>query len=240
MKNLLLALAFAFTATFAHAAEDEGISHQKWSFEGVNGKWDKAELYRGYTVATQVCLACHSFKYVTHRDLMRAGFTENEVKTMAAALKMDINDKFITGLDSETAVGSYGKVPPDLSLMPKAREEGADYVYSVLTGYSEDPAVIAEHFPSGLPANAHFNKAFPGHAIAMPQPLQADAVSYEDGTKATLEQEAHDVATFLQWTAEPERIERQHLGVYVLLYLVIFTILAYLTKRAIWKDVKGH
>lgn len=240
MKNLFLALLLLAAPALASASEGAAVAEQKWSFEGLHGKWDKAELYRGYQVATQVCLACHSFKYISHRDMMRAGFTEAEVQTMAKALNVELNAKLISGLDEETANGSYGKVPPDLSMMNKAREEGANYVYALLTGYSEDPAVIAEYFPNGLPEGAHFNKAFPGHAIAMPAPLVPDAVTYDDGTKATLEQQAHDLATFLQWTAEPERIERQTLGVYVLLYIFIFTILAYLTKRMIWKDVKGH
>lgn len=244
MKNLplLAAALLAILASVTFASEGTELPHQKWTFEGLRGKWDKDELYRGYTVATQVCLACHSFKYVNHRDMMRAGFTEAEVQAMAKALDMkDINQHFVTGLDEQTAQESYGKVPPDLSLMPKAREGGADYVYAVLTSYSEDAAEISKTLPSGLPEGAHFNRAFPGHAIAMPNPLTGpDMVTYHDGTSATVPQMAHDVATFLQWTAEPERIERQHLGVYVLIYLVIFTLLAYLTKRIIWKDVKGH
>lgn len=245
MSRTLFALLLLTTAFFvSHTYANEGgepLAAQKWSFTGLNGKYDKDEIYRGYTVATQVCLACHSFKYISHRDLMRVGFTESEVLTLAKALNMTLDQKIISGQDDATAMETFGKVPPDLSLMVKAREGLADYVYGVLTGYSEDPAVIRHYLPGGLPAGGHFNKVFPGHSIAMPSPLSADdLVTFHDGTKATVPQMAHDVVTFLQWAAEPERIERQHLGLFVLMYLVIFCILAYLSKRVIWKDVKGH
>ena len=132
----------------------------------------------------------------------------------------------------------YGKAVPDLSVMNKARAGLADYVYAVLTGYSEDADVISKHFPDGLPEGAYYNEAFPGHAIAMASPLVADGlVDYHDETEATIDQMAHDVTYFMQWTAEPELTSRKHMGIYVLLYLVIFTLLAYATKRAIWRDI---
>lgn len=238
MRHLLFAIALLL-APAAWASEGAELPAEKWSFTGLHGKWDKDEIYRGYAVATQVCLACHSFKYVNHRDLMRIGFTESEVQTLAKALNMDIDAKLISGQDDATAQETFGKVPPDLSLMAKAREGGTDYIHAILTGYSEDPEVIKHYLPGGLPQNAHFNKYFPGHAIAMPAPLTGEGqVTYHDGTKATVEQMSRDVATFMQWTAEPERVERQNLGVFVLMYLAIFTVLAYLTKRAIWKDVQ--
>lgn len=225
----------------AHAEGGAHYPPQHWSFQALPGQWNKAELLRGYTVATQVCLACHSFKYFTHRDLMQVGFTESEVKTLANALKMNIDQPLKTAMDDETAKATFGKVPPDLSLMTKAREGGPDYVYAVLTGFSDDSNMIGKDFPKGMPPGTYFNHAFPGHAIAMPPPLSSDnLVTYSDGTSATIPQMAHDVVTFLDFVAEPERVERQKLGAYVLLYLAIFTILAYLTKRAIWKDVKGH
>jgi len=242
MPALLFLLLAAFFPLFAANAQQEPtFPAQKWTFQGVPGSWDKAQILRGYTVATQVCLACHSFKYFTHRDLMQVGFTESEVKTLAKALNMNIDQPLLTAQDDETAKATFGKVPPDLSMITKAREGGPDYVYALLTGFSEDPAEISKTFPQGMPPNTHFNRAFPGHAIAMPSPLSApDLVTYSDGTSATIPQMAKDVTTFLDFVAEPERTERQRLGVYVLLYLVIFTLLAYVTKRAIWKDVKGH
>lgn len=238
MKRFLIpALLLALLAPALSHAEEAEAPHQTWSFEGLRGGYDKKEIYRGYQVFTQVCMNCHSAKYVSHRDLMRVGFSEPEVSTLAKAMNMKVDAKLVSALAPEDAIGSYGKVPPDLSMMPKAREGGADYVYGILTGYSEDPSVIKEYLPAGLPPGAHFNKVFPGHAIAMPDPLTGpDLVSYNDGTKASIEQMAHDVTTFLQWTAEPERIDRQHLGVYVLIYLGIFLVLSYFTKRAIWRD----
>lgn len=240
MKIVLAAL--LVLSPFAYASEGVDLPHRKdWSFEGVRAGWNKDELYRGYTVATQVCMACHSFKYVSHRDLMRVGFTEAEVQTLAKALNMDINAKLLTGMDEATAKETFGKVPPDLSLMNRARAGGPDYAYWLLHGYSEDAATIAKYLPNGVPPGAHFNKYYPGHAIAMPNPLTGDdLVTYHDGTKATIDQMAHDVTTFMQFTAEPERFDRQRTGVFVLIYLLLFTLLAYFTKRVIWKDVKGH
>ncbi|RYG60196.1 MAG: cytochrome c1, partial [Alphaproteobacteria bacterium] len=210
-------------------------------FNGLHGTYDKDEIYRGYMVATNVCMACHSFKYISHRDLMRVGFTESEVQALAKALNMTIDQKLLTAQDNETAIETFGKIPPDLSLMNKARAGLADYTFALLTGYSENQTEIAHALPNGLPPGASFNRVFPGHAIAMPNPLTGpDMVTYHDGKAASVDQMARDVTTFMQWTAEPERVERQHLGLFVLLYLVIFTVLVYITKRVIWKDVKGH
>ena len=240
MRLLIASLLFAPLSAFAAGGEIE-LPKAEWSFQGIRAHWDKDELYRGYSVATQVCMACHSFKYISHRDLMRVGFTESEVQTLAKALNLDVNAKLLTGMDAATAKETFGKIPPDLSLMNRARVGGADYSRAVLLGYSDDPAEIAKHFPKGLPEGSHYNRYFPGHAIAMANPLTGDdLVTYHDGTKATREQMAHDVSAFMQWTAEPERFERQRTGVFVLIYLVLFTLLAYATKRVIWREVKGH
>jgi cytochrome c1 len=240
-SGLMLSLLLGTAA--AHAGGGEGPEFPKldWSFEGVRGYFDKDQIYRGYMVATQVCMACHSFKYVSHNDLTRVGFTEDEVAALAKAMNIGVNDKLISGLDPASAKEVYGKVPPDLSVMNKARAGLADYTHALLVGYSDDPAVIKQYLPGGVPEGAYFNKYYPGHAIAMPNALTGpDLVTYHDGTAATVEQMSRDVTTFMQFTAEPERIERQRLGVYVLIYLVLFTLLAYVTKRIIWKDVKGH
>lgn len=243
MKKILLSLLLAFSVLAPAAFANEGpeIAPQAWSFDGLRGTFNKDQILRGYTVYTGVCMNCHSMKYISHRDLTRVGFTEEEATTLAKNLSMTLDQKLITAQDDETAKATFGKVPPDLSLMTKARAGLADYVYAVLTGYSEDPDLINQMLPTGLPPGAHFNKAFPGHAIAMPQPLNsADMVTYHDETKATIPQMAKDVTTFLEWASDPEMETRKRLGVYVLLYLIIFVVLAYLTKRAIWKRVKGH
>lgn len=239
MRFIYSFLIAGLLATGAHANEGAAVAKQQWSFDGVRGHWNKDELYRGYTVFTQVCMACHSAKYVSHRDLMRVGFTEAEVNALAKAMNIKPDDKLMTGLDAATAQETYGKVPPDLSVINKARAGLADYTYALLTGYSEDPEEMAKLKPEGVPDGAYFNTAFPGHAIAMPSPLNGpDLVTYHDETKASVEQMAHDVTTFLQWTAEPEKVDRQHTGVYVLLYLLAMLVLAYIVKRVIWSDVK--
>ena len=244
MKRSFLALTLLATSLLVaapYAAEGPALEKQQWSFNGLRGSYDKDQILRGYSVFTNVCMACHSAKYVSHRDMMRAGFTEAEVQALAKNLNLTLDQKLLTAQDDQTAVETFGKVPPDLSLITKARAGLSDYTYGILMGYSEDPELIHHSFPQGLPQGSSYNTAFPGHAIAMPNPLTGpDMVTYHDATPATVEQMSKDVTVFLQWAAEPERIERQHMGLYVILYLVIFTLLAYLTKRVIWKDVKGH
>jgi ubiquinol-cytochrome c reductase cytochrome c1 subunit len=238
LRTALLTAALALTSAASFAAGAVEVPELDWSFNGLRADWDKNELFRGYNVATNVCLACHSFKYISHRDLMRVGFTEGEVQALAKALGKTVDDKLISGLDAATAVELYGKVPPDLSVMNKARVGGADYTHAILTGYTEDEEEIHHAFPKGVPQGAYYNKYFPGHAIAMPNPLTGpDMVTYHDGTSATVEQMSRDVTTFMQFTAEPEKIARQRLGIFVLLYLAIFAVLAFFTKRAIWRDI---
>lgn len=237
-RTALLTAALVLSAASSFASGGVAVPELKWSFDGLRADWDKNELFRGYNVATNVCLACHSFKYISHRDLMRVGFTEAEVQALAKALGKTVDDKLISGLDHDTAVEIYGKVPPDLSVMNKARVGGADYTHAVLTGYSENEEEIHHAFPKGVPQGAYYNKYFPGHAIAMPAPLTGpDMVTYHDGTSATVEQMSQDVSVFMQWTAEPEKFARQRLGIFVLLYLLIFAVLAFFTKKAIWRDL---
>ena len=239
MKTLFtLALATALPVMSFAAGGIEKPTEQDWGFKGIVADWDKDQLLRGYTVATQVCLSCHSFKYISHRNLMKAKFTEADAKALAAEMDLGINDKMISQLNEEDSQAVYGKVVPDLSLMNKARPFGADYTFALLTGYEDDvPAKYAKYFKDGLPDGGYFNHAFPGHVIAMPAPLNDGQVEYHDGTEATVEQMSRDVAYFMQWTAEPELLARKKLGVYIILYLLIFTALAYALKRQIWKDV---
>ncbi|PIZ31620.1 MAG: cytochrome C [Alphaproteobacteria bacterium CG_4_10_14_0_8_um_filter_53_9] len=240
LAALVIGLLMAGGTSATHASEGVAIPKQEWSFEGLGATWDKNEIYRGYSVATGVCMACHSFKYISHRDLTRVGFTEDEVKALASDMQMKPDDKLISGLSPEDAKELYGTVPPDLSLMNKARAGLADYVYALLNGYSDDVQAIHHAFPDtgAPPEGTYFNTYFSGNAIAMPNPLGSpDLVTYHDGTEASVHQMAKDVTTFMQWTAEPELLERTRLGVYVLIYLLIFIILAYLTKRVIWRDI---
>lgn len=235
MKKLFTAFALlVLVSTSAQASSSEHeLAKHVWGFEKVTDNWDKARILRGYQVATEVCLSCHSFKYIKHRNLMSVGFTEEEVKELAKRMELDVNAPLKSGLSDADAIASYAKALPDLSVINKARHGGADYVYALLTGYEEAPKGHV------VPEGSNYNIAFPGNNIAMPAPLTSDGqIEYIDGTNATVEQMSKDIAYFLQWTAEPERIERQQLGVYVLMYVFILAILLYCTKRRIWKNVK--
>lgn len=235
MRIFLLTLALLVSAVSPVMAAGAGVKapKQEWSFEGVRGDWNLEQILNGYTVATQVCLACHSFKYISHRDFTRLGFSEDQAKVLAADFGVELNDKLVSALSAEDSQATYGKIVPDLSVMTKARPDGVNYVFALLTGYKQAPAgfEVAE--------GGYYNEYFPGHVIAMPAPLVSDGmVTYRDGSSPTIEQMARDVTAFMAWTAEPERVDRQRMGVYVLLYLIILSVLLYFYKRRIWKDVK--
>lgn len=238
LKSLICGALLAFSAlpaTAMAAGKAPEPPAQEWSFNGVQAEWDVEQIFRGYRVATQVCLACHSFKYIKHRDLMKLGFSEDQVRKLADEMDMaSIDQKFISALSDENAQQLYGGPVPDLSLMNLARPHGADYTHALLVGYEDAP----EGFE--VPQGSYYNKYFPGHIIAMPPPLTFDGqVEYpEGGPEATVDQMSRDVTAFIEWTSEPIKVQRKNLGMYVLLYLFIFTILAYLLMKTIWRDVK--
>jgi ubiquinol-cytochrome c reductase cytochrome c1 subunit len=257
MRRLALAAFVAFAAIApAKAAEEPSIPSQKWGFEGVLGTYDRAALQRGFQVYKEVCSACHSMSLVHYRDLGPPGingtggigFNADEVKALAAEVEVTDGpndqgemfqrpgkpaDRFKSPFPNANAAraANNGALPPDLSLMAKARKGGPDYIYAVLTGYTDAPPGVQ------VMEGMHYNKAFPGHQIAMPPPLNPDQVTYADGTKATVDQMAHDVATFLNWTAEPELEARKRLGVKVILFLILLSGLLYVAKRKIWAAV---
>ena len=234
--------------------------------DGPFGRFDRRQLQRGFQVYQEVCSACHSLSHVAFRDLEEIGFTKPEVKAIAKQWKTEvpsINDKtgetttrkavpsdyFPSPFANETAAraANNNALPPDLSLMTKAREGQAPYVYSLITGYHEQAGYKNEKgqelltmFPDAkTPANLHFNPYFANLNIAMPPPLIAEGqVSYSDGTKATVDQMAKDVAAFLVWTAEPKLENRHRAGVATVIYLLIATALAYGAYRNIWRDKK--
>lgn len=248
MRRSLIALAVScglLGAGAASAAEGVALPHEQWSFHGIFGTYDRAALQRGLQVYRENCAACHALSLVRFRNLEAIGFSEDEVKAIAAeATVLDgpdadgemferpgrPSDAFVAPFPNENAAraANGGAYPPDLSLMTKARVGGPNYAFGILTGYHEAPADIE------LQPGLYYNAYFPGHQIAMPAPLSEDAVEYADGTPATVEQMAHDVVTFLSWTAEPEMEARKRMGVKVLLFLVVFTGLLYATKRKIW------
>lgn len=247
MRKLLLAgFASLVLAGPAVAAGETSIPAQSWSFSGAFGTFDRAALQRGYQVYKEVCAACHSMHLIRFRDLVALGFNEDEIKSIAAEYEVTDGpndqgemfqrparpaDKFKSPFPNDNAAraGNNGALPPDLSLMAKARKGGVDYSYAILTGYSDPPTGVT------LMDGMSYNKYFPGHQIGMPKPLNPDQVTFADGTKATVEQMSHDVSTFLAWTAEPELEARKRLGVKVILFLIILTGLLYATKRKVWR-----
>ena len=224
--------------------------------DGPFGKWDLQQLQRGYQFYKEVCSACHSLKYVAFRDLAQLGYSEAEVKATAASWTVpgvDPNtgeattrpgtptDYFPSPFANDIAAraANNNAIPPDLSLMTKARHGGAAYVYSLLTGYQEQPAELLERFPDAKTGTGlYYNPYFPNLNLAMAPPLSDGQVTYADGTPATVDQMSKDVAAFLTWTAEPTLIKRKQTGWAVLGFVLFATILAWLAKQQVWAGVK--
>jgi cytochrome c1 len=268
----------AGTASQAAEGGHAHIARQTWSFGGFTGQYDQAALQRGFQIYKDVCSACHGLKRVRFRNLVEPGgpgFPEESVKALAAEWPNKITDgpddsgkmferpaKLFDPIlgpfknDQEARSAQGGALPPDLSLMAKARnveytgpfwahpfsmlrdiatsyqEGGPDYLYALLTGYSDEvPADVK------LAEGMHYNVAFPGHQIAMPAPLAKDNfVTYQDGS-GSLEQNAHDISAFLAWAADPSLNERKSIGWLVMLYLVVTTLLLYLGKKRLWSKI---
>lgn len=240
-KNKAAALLLGIAACIAgpaFAQEEPPLKKGDFSFEGVFGTFDRASLQRGYQIYDEVCSNCHSLSLLSYRNLAELGFTAAEVKALAAAHKVPQGDADRPAAPSDhfvapnpAVLANFAARPPDLSVITKAREGGANYVYSLLTGYSNPPPGVT------IPPTLFYSAYFPGHQIAMPPPLTPDRVQYADGTPATLDQEAKDVATFLAWASEPELEQRHRLGVQAMLFLLILTGMLYGVKRKIWSDV---
>jgi ubiquinol-cytochrome c reductase cytochrome c1 subunit len=250
MKKIILAAVSALTLAsvpvVAQAAPAEGVEmlHADWTWKGMFGKFDRLQLQRGLQVYREVCAACHSLKYVSFRNLEALGYSEEQVKALALEYEFPTvddegSDTTRKGIPADKFPKPYpndkfarasnnGALPPDLSLMTKARENGPNYVYSLLQGY-EDP-------PQGFTVmdGLHYNKYFGGNQIAMAKPLNDDQITYADGTKATVAQMTQDVVAFMHWAAEPKLEARHSTGFRVMIYMLIFTILAYFLKRRIW------
>ncbi|HEU5048186.1 MAG TPA: cytochrome c1 [Rickettsiales bacterium] len=233
----------------AQATEGEEPKHLEWPFDGMTGRVDKKAAQRGFQIYSQVCSTCHSMNHLAYRNLQDLGFSEEEVKAVAASkLVPDFNDKgqaiMRPGKASDTFVAPYpneeasraahgGAYPPDLSLIIKAREDGPNYVYSLITGFGKPAPADEKPVP-----NKFYNPYFSTHWISMPPPLSDGVVTYQDGTPATVDQMAKDVVIFLQWAAEPEMEQRKQMGLHVLGFLIVFTSLLYAAKRYVWRNVK--
>jgi ubiquinol-cytochrome c reductase cytochrome c1 subunit len=239
---VLAAGALEASAQIAEAPEPIAVS---WPHDGVFGTFDRAAGQRGFQVYREVCSACHGLTYVAFRNLAELGFSEEQVRALAAEYSVedgpdDTGEMFERPAvpadaipppypnDQAARAANGGALPPELSLITKARAGGSDYLFSLLVGYEEPPAEAEG------PEGTYYNAYFPGHWIAMPPPLSEGVVSYGDGTEATVPQMAADVTTFLTWAAEPTLEQRKQTGLKVTLFLIVFTGLCYATMRKVW------
>lgn len=221
--------------------------------DGLLPHWDKAQLQRGMQVYKEVCSACHSLNLVAFRDIEDFGYSEGQVKTFAKGFQVaSINpdtgepatrdglssDYFPAPYANETAAraANNNALPPDLSLITKAREGGKDYIYSLLTGYKNPPANLPDELKPGT--GLHYNPYFANLNLAMAPPLTKGQVTFADGSPNDVEHMARDVTAFLVWTAEPKLVTRIQVGWASVLFILIFTVLAYLSYRNIWADKK--
>lgn len=250
MRALYAALILAAFAAPARAQEEGGVKlpHVNWSFDGPFGTYDRASAQRGFQVYKEVCSNCHSMKLLYYRDLRGLGLSEDEVKAIAAEVTVPggTNDqgepverpglpsdhfKSPFANDKAARAANGGALPPDQSLIIKARANGPDYVHALMLGYVDPPE------GTKVPEGQYYNEYFPGHFLAMPPPLHDGQVEYSDGTKATVDQMAKDVVQFLTWASEPSMERRKQMGVKVVLFLALLTGLTYSVKRKVWKDV---
>mgnify|MGYP000011645665 FL=1 len=231
------------------AGDSISYPENNWSFSGITGTFDRASQQRGLQVYKEVCSGCHGLRLVAYRNLKALGYNDDEVKAFAAENNVnDINDegetieraarpsdKFVSPYPNEQAAraANGGAYPPDLSLIVKARANGANYLHALLTGYVDAP--VEKKVPDGM----YFNKYYAGNLIGMPQPLYEDGVTFADGTTATQAQMAKDVTTFLAWASEPELEERKKIGISVILFLLLLTTLSYFAMRQIWAPIKN-
>lgn len=275
------AIALALAGVSAALAAGHPIEPKEahWGFSGPFGKFDQAQLQRGYKVFSEVCTNCHTAELLSFGSLGQKNgpfwnpkfpnANDNPViKSLAAAVEIDDldtdtgdkitrpgtpADHFRRPFPNEYAAraSNGGALPPDLSVMVKAREGGADYIYSLLTGYNRVPMGMKLDKMT-LPAGKHFNRYMtgdvssiwkgdhkdmpPGGLIAMPPPLTADKVTFDDGTKSTVENQAKDVVAFLAWASDPKQTERKQTGFAVMIYLILLAGLAYASYRRVWRN----
>ena len=257
MKNIskiIFISLFLFVGTHqVNSAEKVELLKTDWSFKGLLGKFDRGSLQRGYQVYTEVCSSCHSMKYVSYRNLSEEGgpeFSEEQAKAIAASFEVTdgpnadgemftrpgkLSDKFVMPYQNVKAAqaANGGAYPPDMSVLIKARGDGADYIYSLLQGYEDPPSGVS------LDDGVYYNKYMYGNKIRMASPLSEGIVEYADGTEATIEQMSKDITTFLMWTAEPHLESRHQMGFKAIVYLIILTILVYLSMKKIWSRIES-
>lgn len=268
LRALVVAASLGVLAGPAIAEEHGAVNPPRlsWSFAGPFGKFDQAQLQRGFKIYKEVCSACHSLSMVSFRNLAEAGgpgFSTAQAAAVAAEYKIKdgpndagdmfdrpgrLADRFPAPFANENAAraANGGAAPPDFSVLAKARtyqrgfpwflldivmqyqEQGPDYIAAILKGYAEKPKDMV------MAPGMQYNTYFPGHAIGMPPPLSAGQVTYDDGTPATLDNYAKDVASFLMWTAEPHLVERKRVGFQAMIFLLLLSGLLYFTKKKVW------
>jgi len=251
----------------AFAQEHDTPQRLKWSFAGPFGKYDEAQLQRGFKIYKEVCSVCHSIQMLAFRNLADVGgpgFSLAQAEAVAGEYKIkDLDDKgqpieragrladyFPSPHPNDlAAAAAYGVAPPDFSVIAKARsyergfpwfvldmftqyqEHGPDYIVALLKGYVDAPKDFK------LPSGGSYNSYFPGHVIAMPPPLQAGQVTFDDGAPQTLEQYSKDVSAFLMWVSEPHMVQRKRIGFQVMIFLIVLAGLMYFTKKKVWSAV---
>lgn len=236
--------------TMASCSEDKVPPGQyKWPFSGVTESFDAMSIRRGFQIYRQICASCHSLKFISFRHLVGVTHTEEQMKALAATYDIEdgpndlgemyerpgrLSDPFPSPYKNaeQARAANNGALPPDLSLMAKARHDGPNYIFSLLTGYVDPPSGKAM-----LPG-LHYNPYFPGGAIAMAKQLEDGQVEYEDGTPATEAQLAKDITCFLEWCAEPEHDVRKKLGIQVISATFLAFLIAGYYKRYRWSVIK--
>ena len=237
----------------ANSPADNGLHspHYPWPQEGMLSTYDHQSLRRGYQVYREVCSACHSLDRIAWRNLVGVTHTVDEAKVMCEEVEYEdgpddqgelfqrpgkLSDYMPRPYPNDEAAraGNAGALPPDLSLITKARHGGADYIFSLITGYTDPPA--GHHLAEGM----NFNPYFPGTGIAMARVLYDGLVEYEDGTPATTSQMAKDVVSFLQWAAEPEMDERKKMGFQAVIILTTLFGVSLYMKRWKWSVIKSR
>jgi ubiquinol-cytochrome c reductase cytochrome c1 subunit len=274
-KIIVAAVLIALAVIAPAVAQEEashatpGIEKQNWTFAGPFGTYDEHQLQRGFQVFRDVCSGCHSARLLAFRNLSQhggPGFTEGQVKALAAEYEIQDPeaeggvrpgvpaDRWPAQMSEADAISSFGVVPPDFSVIAKARgvsspfpwwilnyiigysEGGPDYIHALLTGYRDPPPEGAE-----IPEGKFYNEVFPGHAIGMAPPLQDGAVEYADENfPRTVEQYSQDVSAFLMWLAEPHLVDRKETGFKVILFLILFAGLMWFVKEKLWAPVHHH
>ena len=245
---LFFLLFFYTTNLFAAESSTKSLPQHEWSFEGITGTFDRGALQRGYQVYSEVCSGCHSMKLLYYRDLIDIGFSEDQVKAIASEFTVidgpndegemferDARpaDRFVSPYlnDNEARANNNGAYPPDLSVITKAKKDGANYIYNLLLGYKDPPADME------VGEGMYYNIYMAGNQIAMPQPIYDESVDYADGTNNSAEQLAEDLVVFLTWAAEPELEVRKNLGIKVILFFIVLGFIIFLAKNHLWREV---